>query len=494
MPDNNKHKLFSKEELFRLIDEKRSLPEDADDFDKEALEGLSMVKDRERLSELDHSIDEVLHLEKAKSRKRRNIYMLSAAASLLLLIGLFFFLKDNMTEKDSSHLAQNKELPNAQEPGEQKITAEELQKPVETTADNGEVTTAVSSSKQSGGEDPKTADAISVPAGPAEKHNQDMEPKLAESTKEARPDDDYKKRKLDEAAGDESKTANLEQKTRVEPNTTWTTPAGTAANSGAGNGNTNLPVAEKNVQRVLSTQAGVYSKSAKDVPADERSGLVRSENESSKKSKAKKQEAQPSRELSGQADGYTYYDQKAGGKQNAQQEAEQMSAPSYNAAPVAGNIVSDQLGMDKTTTVEKGKEEDKAYRSQSQNNMHDNQALAEVKTESRTTQNEKTNSNVRKAEFPEGETALKKYVDRNLTISSPDVTGDIIVEFTVGSDGVIDSSDIRIVSPLKNCKPCSNDVTNLVKKMPKWNPAKDNGIPIETRQKLKVHYDGRAKK
>src|ERR1700740_2681969 len=107
MPDNNKHKIFSKEELFKLIDEKKSLPPDADDFDKEAIEGLSMVTDRKKLDGFDHSIDEVLRNEAAKASKKRNLYVLSAAASLLLIIGLFFLLKEFSFDKKSETLAEN---------------------------------------------------------------------------------------------------------------------------------------------------------------------------------------------------------------------------------------------------------------------------------------------------------------------------------------------------------------------------------------------------
>src|ERR1700758_4095667 len=98
-PDNNKHKIFSKEELFKLIEEKKSLPPEADDFDKEALEGLSMLTDRKKVDGLNNSIDEILLLEKKKANKKRNIYILSAAASLVLIISFFFLLKNNSFEK-----------------------------------------------------------------------------------------------------------------------------------------------------------------------------------------------------------------------------------------------------------------------------------------------------------------------------------------------------------------------------------------------------------
>src|ERR1700758_3950901 len=106
MPDN-KHKPFSKEELFRLIDEKRSLPPEADDFDKEALEGLSMLTNRNKVDGLNNSIDEALRLEGKKRKRKKNLYIFSAAASVILIIGLFFLLKDISFAKKENAIAEN---------------------------------------------------------------------------------------------------------------------------------------------------------------------------------------------------------------------------------------------------------------------------------------------------------------------------------------------------------------------------------------------------
>jgi len=112
MPDSNKHKIFSKEELFKLIDEKKSLPPEADDFDQEAMEGLSMLTDRKKVDRLNNSIDEVLRLEKNKAKKKRNLYVLSAAASLILIISFFFLLKDTTIKKEDKSLAENTQTTN----------------------------------------------------------------------------------------------------------------------------------------------------------------------------------------------------------------------------------------------------------------------------------------------------------------------------------------------------------------------------------------------
>ena len=70
MPNKNKNNIFSKEELFKLIDENKSLPPEAEDFDKEALEGLAMLSDRRKVDGLNNSVDEVLRKEAAKANQR----------------------------------------------------------------------------------------------------------------------------------------------------------------------------------------------------------------------------------------------------------------------------------------------------------------------------------------------------------------------------------------------------------------------------------------
>ena len=107
MQESNKHNVFSKEELLKLLAEKKSLPPEADDFDKEAMEGLSLLTNTKKLDGINNSIDEVLHNEKRLELKKRNIYILSAAASVILIITFFFLLKDNSFNKKDKALAEN---------------------------------------------------------------------------------------------------------------------------------------------------------------------------------------------------------------------------------------------------------------------------------------------------------------------------------------------------------------------------------------------------
>jgi hypothetical protein len=91
--------------------------------------------------------------------------------------------------------------------------------------------------------------------------------------------------------------------------------------------------------------------------------------------------------------------------------------------------------------------------------------------------------------FSGGDEALQKFVKDNLTISNPDKSGTLVAQFTIKADGGIDAGTVKILTPLKDCEVCSKDVIELIKKMPKWQPASENGKPQAYLQKLSVPYN-----
>ncbi|MGZ3904256.1 MAG: hypothetical protein ACXVC6_11205, partial [Bacteroidia bacterium] len=249
MPDKNK--IFSKEELFKLIDEKKSLPPDADDFDKEAMEGLSMVTDRKKLDGLNDSIDEVLANEKAKASKRRNLYIFSAAASLLLIIGLFFLVKEVSFDKKSESLAENtSSAPSATQIDLPKMSDEKLAEEKKDVAPEA----SVAKEKEGKAEPVTTVDAVTtvssgetMSAPPAEvAANAQAKQEISKSANEEgemRFDDqaagggkdNYKTQLSKEDAPQREALKKAEEKekdkTRYETNTIWTA---AAPSSGAG--------------------------------------------------------------------------------------------------------------------------------------------------------------------------------------------------------------------------------------------------------------------
>src|ERR1700741_1096245 len=88
----DKHNIYSKEELLKLIKEGKNAPADMDEFEREALEGLKLLDKPDVLNDLDAEIDSIV----AKEKKKKTIYYFSAAASLVLIIGLVLFFKNGV--------------------------------------------------------------------------------------------------------------------------------------------------------------------------------------------------------------------------------------------------------------------------------------------------------------------------------------------------------------------------------------------------------------
>jgi len=115
----DKHNIYSKEELLKLIKKGKNAPADMDEFEREALEGLKLLDKPDMLNELNAEIDSIV----AKEKNRKTIYYFSAAASLLLIIGLVLFFKNEV----APGITKN-EKPIA--------SAENLKKPEESTQSN----------------------------------------------------------------------------------------------------------------------------------------------------------------------------------------------------------------------------------------------------------------------------------------------------------------------------------------------------------------------
>jgi hypothetical protein len=111
MKPSDKNKTLSGEEIFRIIDanDEREM-ESFDEFEKDAAEGLKMVRDRERLNRIHERIDEELQ---EKKKRRGVIFWMSAAASLVFVVGLIWLIMPVVNNKAEVASAENsaKELP-----------------------------------------------------------------------------------------------------------------------------------------------------------------------------------------------------------------------------------------------------------------------------------------------------------------------------------------------------------------------------------------------
>jgi len=93
-----------------------------------------------------------------------------------------------------------------------------------------------------------------------------------------------------------------------------------------------------------------------------------------------------------------------------------------------------------------------------------------------------------KPQFPGGDTALIKWVSNNIQYpvesAEKGIQGRVVLRFVITPDGSID--DVEVVKSLDSL--CNNEAIRVVKMMPKWIPAKQNGNPVYVRYALPVTF------
>lgn len=92
------------------------------------------------------------------------------------------------------------------------------------------------------------------------------------------------------------------------------------------------------------------------------------------------------------------------------------------------------------------------------------------------------------ASFPGGADAEKEYIEKNMkypqTAKNNGIEGVVSVVFTVKADGSIGNIKIkRMVDP-----DLEGEAIRLVKLMPAWTPASDNGTPVESSAEVDVNF------
>lgn len=95
---------------------------------------------------------------------------------------------------------------------------------------------------------------------------------------------------------------------------------------------------------------------------------------------------------------------------------------------------------------------------------------------------------VTKASFPGGKEALEKYISTNMKYPAAakqnGIEGIVTVAFTVKTDGTIGSIKIvRMIDP-----DLEQEAIRLVKNMPKWQPAYDNGNPVDSSEEVPIPF------
>ena len=91
-------------------------------------------------------------------------------------------------------------------------------------------------------------------------------------------------------------------------------------------------------------------------------------------------------------------------------------------------------------------------------------------------------------EYPGGKDALNKYITTNLkypdTAKANGIEGVVDVAFTVKADGTIGAIKIvRMVDP-----DLEQEAIRLVKGMPAWTPADQNGKPVDAQTQVQITF------
>lgn len=91
-------------------------------------------------------------------------------------------------------------------------------------------------------------------------------------------------------------------------------------------------------------------------------------------------------------------------------------------------------------------------------------------------------------EFPGGVEALKQYLTDNIvcptTVRKMDITGEVVVEFTVERAGQL--SGINIIKGV--CSELDEEALRVVRNMPRWKPGTKNGITTRVKMTLPINF------
>ncbi|PTT25013.1 hypothetical protein DBR28_18255 [Chryseobacterium sp. HMWF028] len=98
----------------------------------------------------------------------------------------------------------------------------------------------------------------------------------------------------------------------------------------------------------------------------------------------------------------------------------------------------------------------------------------------------------RKAEFPGGEDAFRKeflnMVHAYIDVALYAIQGEVTFLFNINSKGKIDKIDI--LPRFKNDETFIDDMKFAAKKVKgKWQPATKNGIPVDSKLIMKIHFN-----
>lgn len=93
-----------------------------------------------------------------------------------------------------------------------------------------------------------------------------------------------------------------------------------------------------------------------------------------------------------------------------------------------------------------------------------------------------------KPQFPGGNEAMYKYLGRSIDYPSTarrmGIDGRVFVQFVIEKDGTV--SNVQTIKGIG--AGCDEEASRVIKKMPKWTPGKQRGVPVKVRMIIPVFF------
>lgn len=518
-PNHNNQNL-SPEELFRMLDVEKGGQdlEGLNEFEREALEGLKMVKNREKVAELNQKIDALLEEEDRKKaliippKSNKGIYMLAMAASLALIIG-FFFLFRSYSNKEANVAVKDDKSSDLHSSINKNTVSQEPVAPVNSDA------TVV---------EQKTPDTKSL--------------EEKETLKPA------EKEVGDQVVMGTGNTADYKKEFKAKDN------QGTYNQVSEEETSKNRPVVAANTSTLV-TDKLVKADDNRELLKEEQdnfSNNVTSNNNNSNTSNtafemsvAKQENAEKKKEEDAKQ-GFTYYNDLSGGLVNTgrndststfdlarngalnsnqspsmsnsfQSPAPNNATPTYHWSTTTGSTNTTST-FSKVTPKKKEKSKGSNRKARSAGGFEPGNYSSGKKSEET---NKKTKAdegkdkdvvNVANAEvaqniqdeksvndnelpvlatadiqpeYPGGNAELMKYLTKNINLKGATTTDSkVFVGITVNTDGSL--KDIKILKGLADCASCRETVLNAFRSMPKWKPGMQDGKAVAVKMNIPV--------
>lgn len=89
------------------------------------------------------------------------------------------------------------------------------------------------------------------------------------------------------------------------------------------------------------------------------------------------------------------------------------------------------------------------------------------------------------ATYPGGEQAKQDFLSKNIQyVEQLDSCGTVFITYHIDTSGQV--VDVCVGRP--RCPMVEAEVARVLKRMPKWTPAKDHGVPVRVREMLPVRF------